>query len=720
MTNKSLSVTKTQSKTNIDNNSILLNNKIYNFFIFNKSGMCVLEKQFEEIFKDSEEYNNYKLFIKNISHTILINNEKKKSQSTNSIDENDDDGKLSLNNNKKDSKGNEFIFKNIQLEKCKILFMLRNNIIFVSTFPIRSTIQFQRLLLIHIFIALINFKGDAITAMNKLNEYEQYNKNNFINLKTFYNKKLKLQSKEINDVLELLIFENYFLKIIIVHFSKVFNELFKKEYLKLNQTRFKNLYILDLATSSIILDMVKIQGNKEPSKKRNYIINNKLFDEILFHAKNMYNNYKSENDMKYVAADSIYRFVKFECTSTFPRLLFIIKFIPVLNGIAVIHLYYQKKLSRNTEDNPLDQELKYKEIDLLFGSFIRDNQNLEFKYGAPKKLQHIEKFFEEFFITNRNGFDIFRTNLNKKFKYVNYYIINIINSVPVSNKIDIELLFQDINKRLEEEYNKDLNTKREKELLRQEINSKSKSKDNDENEDENDNEEENENTENSYDNIFILNKDTVYNEIIDIKNKDLKIEIKPKNMNKKQVSNIFPDSIIKSLISEEDKKDRDIMENNKTFKNNIKNNEINSNLNIDNLIYTENNSERKNLLIKKNKNFSNLSKISDSENFSLISEVKSKEKFKIKVLNIKSQQIRDKKNYIYNNLSKEKDYNLSELLEDTELNQKNYTYIEQKESKKNINIQKDKDKDKEKDNNLNNNHNIIESENLVLESYTKK
>ena len=511
---------------------------------------------------------------------MLINNEKYKNQSTNSLDENDDDGKLSLNSNKKNPKDNEFIFKNIQLEKCKMLFMLRNNNIFVSTFPTKSSLQFQRLLLIHIFIALINFKGDGISSMNKLNEYEQYDKKNFINLKIFYSKKLKLQSKEINDVFELLIFENYFLKIIIIHFSKVFNKLFKKEYLKLNQTRFKNLYVLDIATSSIILDMVKIQGNKEPNKKRNYIINNKLFDEILFHAKNMYNNYKSENDMKYITADSIYRFVKFECTSTFPRLLFIIKFIPVLNGIAVIHLYYQKKLSRNTEDNPLDQELKYKEIDLLFGSFIRDNQNLEFKYGAPKKLQHIEKFFEEFFITNRNGFDIFRTNINKKFKYVNYYIINIINSVPISNKIDIESLFIDINKRLEEEYNKELNTKREKELLKQEINSTSK--DNDGNDEDNDNEEENENTENSYDNIFILNKDTIYNEIIDIKNKDVKIEIKPKNnMNKKQISNIFPDSIIKSLISvsEEDKKDKEL-ENNKTFKNNIKINEINSNLNM--------------------------------------------------------------------------------------------------------------------------------------------
>ena len=675
--------------------------------------MCVLEKQFEEIIKDSEEYNNYKILIKNIAHIILTNNENNKNQSVNSIDENDDDGKLSLNNNKKSQKDNEFIFKNIQIEKCKILFMLRNRNVFVTTFPTKSSIQFQRLLLIHIFIALINFKGDAISSINKLNEYERYDKNNFINLKIFYDKKLKLQSKEINDVLELLIFENYFLKIIIIHFSKVFNELFKKEFLKLNQTRFKNLYILDIATSSIILDMVKIQGIKEPSKKRNYIINNKLFEEILFHSKNMYNSYKSENDMKYITADSIYRFVKFECTSTFPRLLFIIKFIPVLNGIAVIHLYYQKKLSRNTEDNPLDQEMKYKEIDLLFGSFIRDNQNLEFKYGAPKKLQHIEKFFEEFFITNRNGFDIFRTNINKKFKYVNYSIINIINSVPISNKVDIESLFLDINKKLEEEFNKELNSKREKELLKQEINSKSK--DNEDGDDVNDNEEENETTENSYDNIFILNKETIYNQIIDLKNKNFKIDLKPKNLNKKQISNIFPDSIIKSLISEEDKKDKEI-DNNKTFKYNIKNNEINSNLNIDNLIYTENNSERKNLIEKNRKNFSNLSKISDSENFSLISEVKSKEKFKIKVLNIKSQQIRDKKNYIYNNFSKEKDYNLSELLEDTDLNQKKYTFIEEKDNKKNQNnIQKDKDKN----NNLNNN-NIIESENLVLESYTKK
>ena len=651
-------MTKTGSKINIDNNNILVNNKIYDFFLFNNSGICILEKQIEILFKDSKQYNNYKLLIKNLAHKILINYEKIKIDKTN-----DDNEKLSLNNNK-NSKDNEFIFKIFQLEKCKILFMIRNSNIFVSTFPIKSSSQFQRLLLIHIFIALVNFKGDSILAMKKFNNYEKYKENDYINLKYFYTKNLNLISKEINDILELLIFENYFLKIIILHFSKVFNELFKKEYLNLNQTRFKNLYILDLNSSSIILDMVKIQGSKEEIHNKKYINNNKLFEEILYHSKNMYNSYISKNEMKYITTDSIYRFVKFECTSTFPRLLFIIKFIPVLKGIAVIHLYYQKKLSRNIENNPLDQELKYKEIDLLFGSFIKDNQNLEFKYGAPKKLQHIEKFFEEFFITNRNGLELFRTNNNyKKFIYVNYYIINIINSVPVSFNVNIDQLFADINKRLDEEYNKEMKEKREKEKLK-----KIKIReDNEDNESNDENKNENGDEDNSYENIFALNKEIFYNEILDIKNIE-NIENKDKiksfknmnNMNKKQISNIFSDFIGKSLISEEDKKDNNIE--NKTFKNTNKKKEINSIMNNENIIYTEENTERKSLIQKNNGNASINSEIS---NFSMISEVKSKERFKIKVINLKGSHINDKKHNIYNNnnSSKEKDYKLSELLD---------------------------------------------------------
>lgn len=60
--------------------------------------------------------------------------------------------------------------------------------------------------------------------------------------------------------------------------------------------------------------------------------------------------------------------MKLECTSTYPRLTFIIKFIPILNGVSIIHMYSQKKLSRMTEnsENNIAQK-NYKEIDILYG-----------------------------------------------------------------------------------------------------------------------------------------------------------------------------------------------------------------------------------------------------------------------------------------------------------------------------------------------------------------
>ena len=111
-----------------------------------------------------------------------------------------------MNINKINYIENEFLFETIQIGNIKILFLIKNNAILVGTFPKSSSIQFQRLLLVHIFIALINFKGDIITYLKKINEYEEYDKNNFINLKTFYNKKSNTLQKELNDILEILIF----------------------------------------------------------------------------------------------------------------------------------------------------------------------------------------------------------------------------------------------------------------------------------------------------------------------------------------------------------------------------------------------------------------------------------------------------------------------------------------------------------------------------------
>ena len=590
-------------------------NKLYDFFLFNQSGICVLEKQIKILFQDITEYNNYKLFIKRISHTLLMNYQ--------NIKPNDN------------SLENEFIFKNIQNEKCKILFLIKNNLILVGTFPFSSSIQFQRLLLMHIFIALINFKGDFISCVEKLNEYEDYEGNNYMNLKSFYNdKKSIITSKDTNDILEMLIFEYYFLKSLINHFLKVFNELFRKKDVNLKQIKLKNVYLLDVNSNKLILDMVKIQGNKNSQKNKKYYKFEKLFEEILYHSKHLYNSYIREYDMKFTKEEEDFRFVKFECTSTYPRLLFIIKFIPVLKGIVIIHIYEQTKLSRNNENSIQTQQgINFKEVDLLFGSFIKENPNLEFKYGAPKKLIYIEKFIEEFFITNRKDIGVFRlNNSNKSYKYVNYSVIKIINSCHISSNAMIDDIFNDFNKKLKEEF----------------IIDKSEDKD-----------DKSVSETKSIDNILELNNESLYNEIFEeTQKKNSKLAIDKTSGNKIVISKIdLEDSSIK---------------NNKNNKNNI-----NENLNINDLLNS--NSDRKMLIdnitsslndSKDDYNNKNDKLIFDS---SKLSNVKTNEKFVLKIINKQEQKNKkeNSKEIISDKSSlNEKEYKLDEMLELISANKK--------------------------------------------------
>ena len=583
-------------------------NKLYDFFLFNQSGICVLEKQIKTLFADLSEYNNYKLIIKRLSHTLLMNYQNIKPN---------------------DNLENEFIFKNIQNEKYKILFMIKNNFILVGTFPYSSSIQFQRLLLMHIFIALINFKGDFILCVDKLNEYEDYDNNNYMNLKTFYdNKKSTIISKDTNDILEILIFEYYFLKSLINHFLKVFNEMFRKKDVNLKQIKLKNVYLLDVNSNKVILDMIKIQGGKSSQKNKKYYKFERLFEEILYHSKHLYNSYIREFDMKFTKEEEDFRFVKFECTSTYPRLLFIIRFIPVLKGIVIIHLYEQTKLSRNNENSIQTQQgINFKEVDLLFGSFIKENPNLEFKYGAPKKLIYIEKFIEEFFITNRKDIGVFRlNNANKSYKYVNYSVIKIINSCHISSNAMIDDIFNDFNKKLKEEF----------------IIEKSEDKEN-----------KSENETKSIDNILELNNESLYNEIFeDSQNKNSKLS------NGKASEN-------KVLISKIDLEDSSLKNNN---------NNINDNLNVNDIINS--NSERKVLIdnitssfneskdeykIKKDKLIFENSKLSN---------VKMNEKFVLKIVNKQEQKNKKENSKELISNKSEKEYKLDEMLELISANKK--------------------------------------------------
>ena len=590
--------------------------------MFNSSGICFLEKQIEILFSKTEEYNNYKLKIKRIGHLFYQYQQKINEKEKNKK------GDIIYINQVDNNSDNDYIFNSIETAIYKILILIKKEFILIGTFSKTCSRQYQQLLLTHIFIGMNNFKGDIGTISKKLSEIENYNDNNFIHIKSFYNNKERLNMKESNDILEILIFENIFLKTLIVHYQNVFYQVFKKEDLNLKQTKLKNLYIIDLNNAKILLDMNKIQGIKRKHQNKKFYKYDKLFEEILYQSKTMYNNYIKEFNFRFSNADSDFRFVKFECTSTYPRLLFIIRFVPVLKGLAIIHVYSQKKLSRNNDNNiQMEQGINCKEVDFIFGSFIRGNRNFEFKYGAPKKLEYIEKFMEEFFLTGRSGLNIFRiNNQNKKYKYVNYDIIKIINSFQITKNMSVEEIFQNYLNTLKQQYEKDSKAKKEKKQENDENNLNNSDDDSDDNK--------------KIDKLFSLNKETFYKVLLNIK-----LEEKKPQPNKQNKSiNIITDSLLNN------------------------NTNIEQNININNLVNI--NSERQNLIDGKAISFvENNDKIRETrfENVSKISEDKTREKLEIKIVNIsitRQEENKEATNDKISNYSKiDNEKNLNEILE---------------------------------------------------------
>jgi hypothetical protein len=173
--------------------------------------------------------------------------------------------------------------------------------------------------------------------------------------------------------------------------------------------------------------------------------------------------YKAENQRKYDASNSYYNFVKVECTSTYPRLTFIIKFLPILNGISLIHVYSQNKLSRYNDTETSVSHLKnYKEIDIIYGSDIKNSTNIEFRYTEPKKLKEIEKFFLEFYSSTINKLDLFfNPALDLKY-FDNFLILTIDEIINQNKKISCDSLFNKINSRFYEMFLGDNQNERQK------------------------------------------------------------------------------------------------------------------------------------------------------------------------------------------------------------------------------------------------------------------
>ena len=457
----------------------LIKNKQYEimeFFLFNNNGLLILNYDFNNNEILDKKQKNIEL---SIIQRSLISLKK-------------------MNEVKKN-----FITYTIYLRNYKIIYLFQNSQILVGKFKNNINKYYCHLCLKFVYISLINFKFDINEKISMLysnideNNNINYNLNTYKNIDELYenqnnvninenekklvfsynNDTIEEQNNEnskswktfsFNDYLEIKIYEKYFLKYLILHFNKIFELINHNEELILFNIKLKNIYFVDLERQEIIFDFQKINNNTIKNIK--YYKQGKIFRQCLLIAKKLENEYKKNlnphSQLEYINV-LIENFGKFECTSTYPRLSFYIKFLPILTGIAIIHIYSQKKLSRQIEQNSLNtnNNLKnkysvnkknmktlnyyYEFISLISNNNIK-GENL--KYYEPDKLLDIQKFFFEFFIASTKQNDIYYyLQKNRVPKYFNKDILNAINSVPASilQEKSIESIFFQINLKLE-------------------------------------------------------------------------------------------------------------------------------------------------------------------------------------------------------------------------------------------------------------------------------
>ena len=212
---------------------------------------------------------------------------------------------------------------------------------------------------------------------------------------------LKLcKNLENNENLFSVIFSQIFFIPLMHNFDRAFKKLKRKmDIILFGNSEYITSFIVDLGQHEIAFDIGNLFHKNYKSEFLQYINKKDILKEIFFHGNNLKNNYLKSNDKK---TDKFDNSLKIELRATFPKPIFIIKFFPILNGIVIVHLFNQYKLSKTQIQNPNNPNAfiydSYKEVDIAFFNLLEklEPNNLE-------QINIIEKFFFEYFLILGNN-----------------------------------------------------------------------------------------------------------------------------------------------------------------------------------------------------------------------------------------------------------------------------------------------------------------------------
>ena len=265
-----------------------------------------------------------------------------------------------------------------------------------------------------------------------------------------------------NNNLQISLYKEFFLSSFNEYFILITRQLFQRQKYKLKNIFYKNYSLIELNSNKIIFSFESLYNNKESNGDKYQIkINNKehIWNEVLYHCHILKNNYIKQYSINFNEENYDNYFVIFELKSTFPRRTFIIKFLPILNGVCIIHEFVQTKLSSN-EGNEINH---YKEYESLYGYFNEINtlsqkttnstqSKLILFRNEPNFIKKINCFFLGSLSLKNQHKDLFFSRKNNNI-FICEDVLKIINNCLINeNSLNNNIIIREIEKRLYDEY----------------------------------------------------------------------------------------------------------------------------------------------------------------------------------------------------------------------------------------------------------------------------
>ena len=239
---------------------------------------------------------------------------------------------------------------------------------------------------------------------------------------------LSNQSFFFSNLLYSKIYESFLILPLLRFFNFISMNIFNKHTILIdNHLEYKNFYLINLDENNTnIMSFNNLHNILNIKKYRNKI----LWNELIYHAKNLKKYYL--NSLGKIS-DKEYQkyFVKIEYKSTYPYMAFVIRFLPLLDGIALIHEYQPR--FRNEKDYNIN------EFDIIYGTNYNVDIDIDSErfINEPKIIKERESFIFSFLLCTIPYLRFFYEN--KLSTYYSEEILNIFSKIVEKSDLDSSL-----------------------------------------------------------------------------------------------------------------------------------------------------------------------------------------------------------------------------------------------------------------------------------------